>query len=107
MKRWRRSGGLGLAAAAAVSPSIVSVVTDGSDTAVVTFSSAIVLSAPGGCTLELDGQNGGWQSQINATHLAWIDLSGNPHFAAETWSMLGPEALLAPAPVLPESGVTV
>lgn len=106
MKAWRRSGGLGLGAAA-TSLTIISVECDGSNTAVVTLSGVTVLAGPGGSTLEIDADPGTWVLQLNPTTLVWDSATSTPHNAAEPWAMATTDVALTPAPAVPASGVTV
>lgn len=106
MKNWRRTSRIGRTTAAVPGPVLLDVATDGSDTVVAHFSLAVTLGVPGACSLVIDGQAGGWVSQVDPTHLAWIDIGGVPHNPGEAWSLPGPEPQLTPAVTLGSVGIT-
>lgn len=107
-KRWRRTASLHGASAAPPpsGPQVVSVVADVLDgTYTVTFDQTVIWNGTDTGTFEVNGETGGWQSQIDAQTLEFQTASQTAA-PALPWDWASEDDSLTPVPDPSQTGTT-
>lgn len=107
MKAWRRGYSHHSPSAAAVGPVILSIQSDGSESALVTFSAAVTMLTSGSGGLTLAGDVCDWVTQVSATEILVVTDGPTPVPVGSAWSFVGPDDNLDPQPNTPQSGITI